>query len=132
MCGIAGVWHKSGSLEAETFKDFLSLMQHRGPDDDYCIKTEKVNLGTQRLKIIGLESGKQPVSDLKGNYLAFNGAIYNYPELAKSLKSTTDSDTEILFEYLQLSGTDAISELRGMFAFAFYNEENRYIFIGQR
>ncbi len=124
MCGIAGIWHKSGSLEAETFKDVLSLMKHRGPDDDFTLSTEKVNLGTQRLKIIGMESGKQPVSDLKRNYLAFNGAIYNYIELAKASKNTTDSDTEILFELLVHAGSDAITDLRGMFAFAFYNEQN--------
>jgi asparagine synthase (glutamine-hydrolysing) len=122
MCGIAGVWHKNGALEVQGFERALNLMQHRGPDDKVSMRTDKINLGTQRLRIIGTSSGKQPVYDERGNYLAFNGAIYNYLELADTLKKRTDSDTEILFELLVQNGSDAIAELRGMFAFAYYNE----------
>ncbi len=122
MCGIAGVWRKSGSLDDETFNGALHLMKHRGPDANFSFRTDIINLGTQRLKIIGLESGKQPIKDQNGNYLVFNGAIYNYPELAEKLGKSTSSDTEILFDLLSKHEEDAIPQLRGMFAFAFYSE----------
>jgi asparagine synthase (glutamine-hydrolysing) len=134
MCGIAGVWSKNGALEKDKFDSALKLMTHRGPDESHSIKSSSINLGTQRLKIIGIESGQQPVSDNEGNYLAFNGAIYNYPEIAKSLNSSSQSDTEVLFQLILKQGAkNAIETCRGMFAFAFYDEkENSFLLARDR
>ncbi|WP_375579003.1 asparagine synthase (glutamine-hydrolyzing) [Marivirga tractuosa] len=134
MCGIAGVWSKNGALKKEEFNKALFLMNHRGPDENHSIKTANINLGTQRLKIIGIESGQQPMTDSQGHYLAFNGAIYNYPELASSIRFSSESDTEILFQHLLQKGIEAsLEKLRGMFAFAFYNEkENSFLLVRDR
>ena len=124
MCGIAGVWSRNGALEKDRFDHALYLMNHRGPDESHSIKTSNTNLGVQRLKIIGIESGKQPVNNDLGHYLAFNGAIYNYPEIAKSLHYSSQSDTDILFQLILRKGIHkALETLRGMFAFAFYDEK---------
>jgi len=134
MCGIAGVWSKNSELEKDTFDSALNLMKHRGPDEIYSIHTPNAKLGTQRLKIIGLDEGQQPITDNSGHFLAFNGAIYNYPEIAASLNITSKSDTEILFQLILKKGFDtALGELRGMFAFAFYDEkENSFLLARDR
>lgn len=124
MCGIAGVWSKNGALEKDKFDKALYLMNHRGPDESHSIKTSNINLGVQRLKIIGIESGQQPISDNSGHNLAFNGAIYNYPEIARSLNSSSQSDTEVLFQLILKQGAkNAVETCTGMFAFAFYDEK---------
>lgn len=124
MCGIAGVWRKEEALNKAQFDNALNLMQHRGPDASHSIKTKNVNLGTQRLKIIGIDNGHQPLSDDLGNHLAFNGAIYNYPEIAESLDFSSKSDTEILFQLILKKGIKiALEEIRGMFAFGIYDEK---------
>jgi asparagine synthase (glutamine-hydrolysing) len=123
MCGIAGAWRRKGALDKTQFDNALNLMKHRGPDANHSTKTKNTNLGTQRLKIIGIEEGHQPLSDQSGNHLAFNGAIYNYPELAKSFNISSKSDTEILFQLILKEGINkTLGEIRGMFAFSFYDE----------
>ncbi|ADR23055.1 asparagine synthetase B [Marivirga tractuosa] len=132
MCGIAGVWSKNGALEKDKFDSALNLMLHRGPDESHSIKTARANLGTQRLKIIGLESGQQPLSDNLGHYLAFNGAIYNYAEISNSIDFNSQSDTEILFQLILKAGVQgALESLRGMFAFAFYDEKEDSVLLAR-
>ena len=125
MCGIAGLWSKNGALDRTDFESALALMKHRGPDEQHSIIKPNFNLGTQRLKIIGPDSGSQPMYDDLGNYLVFNGAIYNYPEIGKLLNISSKSDTKILFELIRKEGVPkALETVRGMFAFAFYDEKN--------
>ncbi|WKV13867.1 asparagine synthase (glutamine-hydrolyzing) [Marivirga harenae] len=132
MCGIAGAWRKKGALDKTQFENALNLMQHRGPDAMHSIKTQNLNLGTQRLKIIGIEEGNQPRSDKSGNHLAFNGAIYNYPELANSLNISSRSDTEILFQLILNRGiVKTLKEIRGMFAFSFYNAQEDLFYLAR-
>jgi len=134
MCGIAGYWSKNKALDKEKFDDALNLLQHRGPDESGSIKTAHTNLGTQRLKIIGIENGQQPAKDDAGHYLVFNGAIYNYPEIANSLNIASQSDTEILFQLILKKGFNrTLEDVRGMFAFAFFNEkENNFLLARDR
>lgn len=122
MCGIAGVWQKSIIISQDKFEDALALLKHRGPDSQGVTKSGNILLGTQRLKIISPEEGNQPIND-DGYALAFNGAIYNYPELALQENLATRSDTEVLFHYLLKQGNNTVSKLSGMFAFAFYDEK---------
>ncbi|MGM0579730.1 MAG: asparagine synthase (glutamine-hydrolyzing) [Bacteroidota bacterium] len=124
MCGIAGVWATNGALSKDKFDSALHLMNHRGSEENHSISTSNTNLGTQRLKIIGIDSGHQPITDNSGHYLAFNGAIYNYPEIANSLKFSSQSDTEILFHLILKKGIHkALETSRGMFAFAYFDEK---------
>ncbi len=99
------------------------LLAHRGPDGEAIWKHERGHVGFahRRLKIIGLETGDQPMSDGSGNWITYNGEIYNYLELRDELgrdEFATDSDTEVLLRAYRRWGQDCLSHLRGMFAFA--------------
>lgn len=131
MCGIAGVWQKTTIISQEKFEEALSLLKHRGPDSYGVIKSGNMLLGTHRLKIINPEGGNQPVCDAVGNAMVFNGAIYNYPELAGEENLASHSDTEVLFHYLVKHGDNAVSQLSGMFAFAFYDEKNEKLLLAR-
>jgi asparagine synthase (glutamine-hydrolysing) len=86
-------------------------------------------LGHTRLRIIGeSKDGRQPYFDRLGNFLVFNGEIYNYKILKARLEELTgekigDSDTEVLFNWIKLFGASKLSDLRGMFSFVFYSQE---------
>ena len=121
MCGIAGI---ACPNEAQTVREMLKALQHRGPDDSGPLCDGKNSLGHARLSIIDLAGGKQPMSDSKGrSHVVFNGEIYNYQDLRRELgndRFLTDSDTEVLL-HLSGSGTDLVDwvqRLDGMFAFA--------------
>jgi asparagine synthase (glutamine-hydrolysing) len=137
MCGIAGVY----SLRSETISNLpqrLSVMnqllRHRGPDGDanWCSSSNTVGLVHRRLSIIDLSpSGAQPMTDRFGNWIVFNGEIYNYIELRRELglqNFTTDSDTEVILAAYRKWGADCVNHLRGMFAFAIWNESDRTLF----
>jgi asparagine synthase (glutamine-hydrolysing) len=84
-----------------------------------------VGLAHQRLAIIGLQRGDQPMTDRAGNWITYNGEIYNYPELRRELGErdfTTDSDTEVILGAYRRYGVRALERLRGMFAFALWDE----------
>jgi len=123
MCGIAGAWSNHNALDERDFAVALKLLEHRGPDEQQFLSTSNINIGTQRLKIIGLDHGSQPKHNNKGQYLVFNGAIYNYPEIGKSINFQSNSDTDILFELVTKRGFEnSISTLNGMFSIAYYDE----------
>jgi asparagine synthase (glutamine-hydrolysing) len=90
-----------------------------------------VSLGAVRLKIIDLEAGAQPFfSDDRKTVLVFNGEIYNYRELRQKLQNlghtfSTESDTEVLLRAFLQWDTECFRRLRGMFAAAFWNEDER-------
>lgn len=131
MCGITGITDKKvGPLEA-TIYDMTRVIAHRGPDDDGFYIDKDVALGMRRLAIIDLEKGKQPITSEDGRYLiVFNGEIYNYQELRKELvgkgeKFKTESDTEVVLRMFEFEGTEAFRRLRGMYAFAIYDKEEK-------
>src|SRR5665213_1785357 len=105
MCGIAGIYNyhsqKQPSLELN-IKNMLSVIQHRGPDENGIFLGENVGLGSSRLSIIDIDSGQQPLSDELGNFwIVYNGEIFNYKELRKGLEAKgtrfkTHSDTEVV------------------------------------
>lgn len=106
-------------------------MVHRGPDQQGTYESAHVSLGAVRLKIIDLEAGSQPFfGEDNKTVLVFNGEIYNYRELRKELESlghsfSTHSDTEVLLRAFLQWDTDCFSRLRGMFAAAFWTEQER-------
>ena len=104
------------------------LIAHRGPDDDGIWAHERghVGLAHRRLSIIDLEHGHQPMSDEADRWITFNGEIYNYPELKREIGERgfrTDCDTEVLLRAHGRWGTDALQKLRGMFAYAIWDEQ---------
>ena len=135
MCGIAGFLNYDFS--DEYFQQIHSIQRHRGPDHQGDWKDGNVAFFHQRLSIIDLsEEANQPF--LKHNLtIIFNGEIYNYEELRKDLETgynirfRTSSDTEVLLELYRIYQSGCLDFLRGMFAFAIYDQTEKSIFIAR-
>ena len=131
MCGIAGFVGKEKNMK-KVLKGMTDRIKHRGPDAEGFFVRDGVALGQRRLSIIDIEGGKQPMFSHDGNLVVvFNGEIYNYKELKKELKNypfQTDSDTEVLLYGYQEWGKDLPNHLRGMFAFALYDIQEKTLF----
>ena len=126
MCGIAGIIHPSGNAKL-ALDEMLARIVHRGPDDSGTFVGEEVALGMQRLSIIDVVGGKQPISSRDGSLIiVFNGEIYNFKELREGLLARghtfkTHSDTEVILHLYEERGADCVKELRGMFTFFIYD-----------
>ena len=125
MCGIIGT--SGGNLEI--IKDVNVLLKHRGPDDNgvFLDKSSGIGLGHQRLSILDTSTlGHQPMISKDGHVaLVFNGEIYNFRELRKNLETNGckfygQSDTEVLLNLYLQEGTEMLSKLNGIFAFAIW------------
>jgi len=136
MCGIAGGLTQSG-ISTSTLNIALDALRHRGPDDCGIFRQRSVALGMRRLAIIDVAHGQQPISNEDGSaVVVFNGEIYNYVELMRELKSRghqfrTASDTETLVHLYEEYGPAMCSRLRGMFAFAIWDERKQSLFIAR-
>ncbi len=135
MCGIAGIVNFSGQhVNPQTIRAMLTLIKHRGPDDEGLFVKENVGLGHVRLSIIDLSSaGHQPMLSSDERYcVVFNGEIYNYLEIKSELKSKyafkSKTDTEVLLAAYQEWGQDCLSKFNGDFAFVIYDRVNRSLF----
>src|ERR1043166_5881940 len=132
MCGIAGILSLNGRpvLDSE-IHSMCAAMIHRGPDDEGAYVTPLVGLGMRRLSIIDLATGRQPVhNEDKSLWIVFNGEIYNYAELRPGLERQghvfyTGSDTEVIVHLYEQYGPACLEKLRGMFAFAIWDERRR-------
>lgn len=130
MCGIAGMvqTHPDGSVDNAAVHRMCQAIVHRGPDDEGIFVKAGVGLGMRRLSIIDLAGGHQPVfNEDKTIWVVFNGEIYNFPELRAELEKRghrfyTHSDTEVIVHLYEDLGADCVKKLRGMFAFALYDE----------
>jgi asparagine synthase (glutamine-hydrolysing) len=131
VCGISGYTHRGRAVPPSAIKEATDCLIHRGPDQQGTYETDHVSLGAVRLKIIDLEAGAQPFfSEDRKTVLVFNGEIYNYRELRKELQGlghsfSTHSDTEVLLRAFLQWDTDCFPRLRGMFAAAFWKEDER-------
>ena len=135
MCGIAGYLHFKKPIEdSSIIRSMTNRMKHRGPDADGFHIDRNIALGHRRLSIIDLsEKANQPIFDATGRYcIVFNGEIYNYAELKSLLPNypfATNGDTEVvLAAYIQW-GVSALARLKGMFAFAIWDAQNKELFI---
>ena len=114
-------------------------LAHRGPDEEGYFINDKgfVGLGHQRLSIIDLATGQQPLSNEDGTvWISFNGEIYNYQDLIRELEAKghifrTRSDTEAIVHAYEEWGTDAVKKLRGMFAFAVWDENRQQLWLAR-
>ena len=136
MCGIAGIVTKANlTVDQHQLKSISDVMQHRGPDSQGFFTHQNVGLAHNRLSLLDLSSnGNQPFKN-ETHALIFNGEIYNWKELRCELeyggaKFTTNSDTEVLFVALQIWGLEyTLKQLKGMFAFAWYNIQENQLFL---
>lgn len=136
MCGIAGLITKNKEKE-ETIKKMSKRIAHRGPDaEDFYIKDD-VALAHRRLSIIDLSEGHQPMYNEDGSVvIVYNGEIYNYQDLKKELikcghEFKTNCDTEVLVHGFEEWHYDLPKHLRGMFAFAIYDEKKKELFLSR-
>lgn len=128
MCGIAGSF---GAVDPEP-EIWLPRLRHRGPDGEgtWTSPSGRAALAHTRLAIIDPHpEAAQPMSSPCGRWhLVFNGEIYNYRELRAGLEAegavfSTRSDTEVLLQGLAMRGCDFLPSLAGMYAFAFWDEQ---------
>jgi asparagine synthase (glutamine-hydrolysing) len=137
MCGITGYTHRTRAFNPSAIKEATDCLVHRGPDQQGTYESDRVSLGAVRLKIIDLSAGAQPFfSDDCKTVLVYNGEIYNYRELRKELEQlghsfSTHSDTEVLLHAFLHWDTDCFSRLRGMFAAAFWQEDQRRLVLAR-
>ena len=136
MCGICGSWNPEGVSES-SLRQMADAIRHRGPDDEGYYFNNTVGLANLRLSIIDLDTGKQPISNEDGSiWIVFNGEIYNFPELRKELlehghQFKTQTDTEVIVHLYEELGSDCVKKLRGMFAFAIWDERQQRLFLAR-
>jgi asparagine synthase (glutamine-hydrolysing) len=139
VCGICGKlnFDRETSVSAALLKAMADTLHHRGPDDEGYYASGPVGLGFRRLSIIDLATGHQPLSNEDGRvWIVFNGEIYNYQELRTFLLSKghtfrTKTDTEVIVHLYEELGESCVDRLRGMFAFAIWDERQKSLFLAR-
>lgn len=140
MCGICGKlqFDPSEWVDSALVEKMNASIVHRGPDDGGTYVRENIGLGNRRLAIIDLTpAGHQPMSNEDGSvWITFNGEIYNFPELrdkviARGHRLRSHSDTETIIHLYEDFGVDCIQHLRGMFAFAIWDQPRQRLFLAR-
>lgn len=138
MCSILGILDiKTDPSQLRSMAIEMSKkLRHRGPDWSGVYASDKAILVHERLAIVGVDSGAQPLyNPEKNNILAVNGEIYNHKELRKNLnidfQFQTESDCEIILALYKEKGLNFLDDLNGIFAFCLYDEEKDKYLIGR-
>jgi asparagine synthase (glutamine-hydrolysing) len=138
MCGIVGIFNINGSMPEARSKalKMATKIRHRGPDWSGIYSDEKAILAHERLSIVDVEHGAQPLLDkLNGNVLCVNGEIYNHMHLHDKLTQEhlwqTKSDCEVILYLYDEYGPDFLNMLNGMFAFILYDKQKGTYFIAR-
>ncbi|SIO55263.1 asparagine synthase (glutamine-hydrolysing) [Singulisphaera sp. GP187] len=142
MCGIAGVWASDGRTAEAAVRAMTATQTHRGPDDQgvmtFNVPSGHLALGHRRLSIQDLSPlGHQPMENPEtGDWIVFNGEIYNYPDLRAELVSggarlRSRCDTEAILHAFARWGTGAFDRLEGMFALGLYVARERRLLLAR-
>lgn len=139
MCGIAGYVNCPDGRPADRkiIEGMCQSIVHRGPDDQGVYVCGPIGLGMRRLSIIDLHTGHQPIANETGTvWIVQNGEIYNYQELAQWLmqrghRLKTSSDTEVIVHLYEELGERCLDRLRGMFAFAIWDQDQSSLFLAR-
>lgn len=138
MCGIIGIYNfaNNKTVEKGILQRMGDVIKHRGPDSDGYYIGPRIGLGIRRLAIIDLQTGDQPIhNEDKTIWLVLNGEIYNFLELRQDLekkhKFYTKTDTEVIIHLYEEFGENCVEHLRGMFAFALWDEKKQRLFIAK-
>ncbi len=138
MCGIVGIVNSDRTdVDRPLLARMCDAISHRGPDDDGFYFQGPAGLGMRRLSIIDVKGGHQPIHNQdRTAWIVFNGEIYNYRELRAKLEDLghtfyTNSDTEAIVHAYDQYGADCPNHLRGMFAFAIWDERTEELFIAR-
>lgn len=143
MCGIVGIYDLTG-LAAGDGRAYLQRMMdrlvHRGPDDEgiWLHPRGHVALGLRRLAMLDLtQAGHQPMTNDSGNLvITFNGEVYSFLEVRKELQRKghafrSNSDTEVLLKAYEEWGEASLTQVRGMFAFAIWDEKRQELVLAR-
>jgi asparagine synthase (glutamine-hydrolysing) len=134
MCGICGVLQIDGRRVSDDPEVMSKMLFHRGPDDHGALVSPPLRFGFRRLSIVDLAGGRQPMSNTEGAiWIVFNGEIYNHLELRSVLQKhgyryATNSDTETILHLYEQYGESCVDHLRGMFAFAIWDQPRKRLF----
>jgi asparagine synthase (glutamine-hydrolysing) len=138
MCGICGIADSSGSApDGAVLRRMNRAIQHRGPDGEGYYERGGAGLAMRRLAIIDVAGGDQPIfNEDQTIAIVYNGECYNYQELRAGLdkknhRFTTNSDTECIVHLYEDRGDDCVQALRGMFAFALWDERRQRLLIAR-
>ena len=142
MCGFVG--YLPGEVphaydDAAVIQEMMDTIRHRGPDSGGYHVAERAVLGFRRLTIIDLsDAGNQPLFDETGRYtLVFNGEIYNHKDIraeleAKGYHFKSHTDSEVLVHGYAEWREGVLDKVRGMFAFAIWDEKEKSLFLAHR
>lgn len=131
ICGVAGARLDEPPISAQALEAMTDAIIHRGPDEDGYHLAPGVALGMRRLSIIDLQGSHQPLANEDGSVsTVFNGEIYNFPALRRSLRHrghrlATEGDTETIVHLYEDHGLDFPRHLRGMFAIAVWDARRK-------
>lgn len=142
MCGFAGFLRSPAVPNRDAHREWLEGMGqaiiHRGPDAGGVYLDDHVGLVHRRLSIIDLsDAGTQPMKSANGRFIiAFNGEIYNFREIRKSLEAagrifSTGTDTEVLLQLFEQKGFGCLDDLNGMFALAIWDTRTQKVFLAR-
>ncbi len=145
MCGIVGILARKTQIPPAVLEQATRSLAHRGPDDSGTVLLKEtqpepveIGLGHRRLAILDLSPlGHQPMQDpVTGNWIVFNGEIYNFRELQKELESAgvefkSHSDTEVILAAYRVWGESCLTRLGGMFAFALWDAPRKRLLLAR-
>jgi asparagine synthase (glutamine-hydrolysing) len=140
MCGINGIAfsRRSGrAADERTLIRMRDVLTHRGPDDAGLYISGAVGLGHRRLSIVDVAAGHQPMTNEDGRlHIVYNGEVYNHADYRDALEARghryrTHCDTETILHLYEEHGAACVEHLRGMFAFAIWDERKRELFIAR-
>ena len=138
MCGLLFHFDPAHAPERgqRLIRNALTKLMHRGPDELRTLNVKQAHFAHARLSIIDLSGSHQPMQSPNERYtIVYNGEIYNYKKLRKRLASrwnfVTTGDTEVLLAGLVLDGENFLSELDGMWAFAFWDALEQRLFLSR-
>jgi asparagine synthase (glutamine-hydrolysing) len=138
VCGISGfVSLANQRADGEIVRRMTATLRHRGPDDEGFYVAGPVALGHRRLRIIDLETGRQPIAnETETVQVILNGEIYNFAEIRSWLQERghrfkTLSDTEVIVHAYEELGEECVARFNGMFAFALWDEEREALFLAR-
>jgi len=145
MCGIVGILARKSEIPAGVLEQATSSLAHRGPDDSGTVLLKEtqpepleIGLGHRRLAILDLSPlGHQPMQDpVTGNWIVYNGEIYNFRKLRKELEATgvefkSHSDTEVILAGYRVWGEACLTRLSGMFAFGLWDARRKRLLLAR-
>ena len=140
MCGINGIAFSSKSsrtIDRAVLERMRDVIKHRGPDDVGLFIDANVGLGHRRLSIVDVAAGHQPMTNEDGSlHITYNGEIYNHADFREELEAKghvyqTHCDTETILHLYEEHGEQCVEYLRGMFAFAIWDQRRKELFVAR-